>query len=547
MAQLFDRKYRERFLMLVTNGLWALFAVSLFMTLSLALLKINNLPLTGVYYAFDGFDTVLTIKIAKDIGIFDSIPYFDINVSLFGYMPILFPLLGSLIDQVLNDPPLSMLVLYTIIEASIFLLFYKYFLEKQPIHIKILFGSFFLFNLMFASVFPLGQRRRQQLALLMGMLLFLNKNRILISLLSFLSILAQPFTGFLMVISYLIHSTEKRFGSIKLLLKGKSDLIFPALLGCLLAIPFYHGLITGIFAEPDYYMCNNFSQSLFPSFDVLLFSLFAIIFLYDNRNKLGASEVFSSVLIFYLPAGLLILLLFKDILPFFLFGALVKTFSITCPSVFINVGAFSLMAAVFLKKFKIRPIPVLLILLLTIYNIGHLYVYLTIVDLSYVITSYQEWASLFYDHGIYNIKTITSTVFEHSGNLYLMPIGNFLRLQGYNIFTNGELHFVDEVNLPPEMSRGEINIANVQAMNSILQKNHSCSDYVEELRQNGVEGLSYRFQSSAFLPDERYYDAVDAFNDTVFLNNCSLDIVKFDATGDYLIGSSYVIYKIRQK
>jgi hypothetical protein len=485
----------------------------------------------------------LTIKVAKDVGILTPIPYYDTGLPLFGYMPILFAILGAAVDVVFNDPPLSMFILYALVDGLIFLVIYKHFMKAQPFHIKLLFCTFFVCNLMFANLFPLGQRRRQPLALLLGMFLFLNKNRILTFLLTFLSLLAQPFVGFLMVVTYLIHSTEKEFKSISELLKRKSDMIIAVFGACLLAIPFYQGLIIKFFDEPHYYSCNNFSTLISPdAFDHLLFYLFIAFLLYDNREKLGISEVFSTVLIFSIFITSNFLSLVGDFFPFFIFNLFLRIFSMTCPANLLVVGFFSLIVSISLKGFKIKQLPLFFILVITMLYLLSTVGYL--IQPQSTIEYYHDSVSTLKDNGIYNIKTMIFDVYKHSDIFYLAPRSTFLRLHGYSILADENLHFVDETSLPPEMSKGGTNIVNLNLATSILYKNLSCSDLVEDLRDSGVDGIAYYMSPLKGLQEEEYLEALTTFNDTKFLGNCSLDVIYFDNNYSAM-ERTYVVYKIR--
>jgi len=530
------------FLSIINPGLWALFFLALAVSLLFLVIRIDRLPMMLLYYCADGFDTFLSIKITKDIGIWGVIPYFDMPVSLFGYAPVLFGLLGAGLDYLLRDAALSMFVLYALTDACIFLLLYFRFFRKQPLHMKLLLCSFFVFNMMFENLFPFGQRMRQQLAILLGLLLFLQENPIATFALSLLAMLAQPFTGFLMSLSYVIHVVEKT--SIPSFLKRNAGTIIPVLLAVLAAIPFYQGLVSGFFGAPHYYSCNNLSTLLLPSIFYWPFCLFCLLFMYDNRRLLGASEAFAILLIFFVPAAFVFLDITKDFLPFPVFDFVLRLMSITCPYVFLNVGAFLLLASLGYKKYKLGQLPITLLLLISLLNLSVSSIYLAYELPLQRVALYQDGVSFLEANDIHNVKTLEADAFDQGGKIFLAPRNPRFSLQGYSIMKGANLHFVDEMNLPPEMSRGRTNILTVGLLTAILQKNESCSEMTGALRDADVDAIAYEITPSVLISPERHSQVIAAFKDTDFLDRCSLELIEQEEPG--LLTNQYqIVYKIK--
>src|SRR5271157_4913398 len=193
---------------ILENGLWALLFCMLGLVVFLILINLQNLPLMVENFMWDSYDTTLSVKFLREYGIFGNIPLFSGPYTLFGNFPLLYAMLGSLLDTLLNNPPFSVAILYWLIEIVIAILVWFVFLKNSDWKVRTLFVLVMLVDDPFGNLFPVGDRKRQQLAILLGMALFLVQNPLLEGAIAFLTLLAQPLVGVAMIILKAADSIE---------------------------------------------------------------------------------------------------------------------------------------------------------------------------------------------------------------------------------------------------------------------------------------------------------------------------------------------------
>jgi len=507
------------------DGLFAFFLVSLGILALLILLNLGSLPWLVENFQADSFDTILTVKWFREYGLFGNIPFFSDDYALFGNFPVLYGALGSIIDLVLNNPSLSTAVLYWIIDIALAFLLWTKFLKNCDWKVKTLFVAFFLFNIVFGNLFPLGYRKRQQLAILIGMLSFLTESLPLQGVISFAALLAQPFSGALMILLRMAAWLEKK----KLL--NAALLLIPFLL----AYPFYAHSFSVSQLEPRMSGCSFITQNPYPGM-IALFLLVVAIFHIWNRKKIGFIEFASLGVAFALPAFIIVFMLLRLFAPFSLIQSFLFLTSFPCYDNLFNVAAAGVILSIHMKKAEMPRPAMLLLLLMTIISIA--------LTASFLIDENREplYAGFFdmlNSNSLSHVKTMDFFVIEHSDGIHFMPIWSVFGVQGYALYHNLNVTFVDEYNMPPQLSKGKSNLPMAALPPAIYaQDSDGCRNATASLRSDGVEGLVYVFNEGLLLPADF---RKDRFLDDVFLHQCGLSVVS-----DYPLSSNsqVVIYKL---
>ncbi|MEW6036065.1 MAG: hypothetical protein AB1529_05610 [Candidatus Micrarchaeota archaeon] len=512
---------------LVYHGLWALFLFSVAAVLLTSVAKIDKLPYLVENFHADSYDTMLSVKFFSEFGPFGNVPYYSGPYRLFGYFPLLFAALASLLNYALNDVSLSTTMLYWMTDIAMAALLWEKFLKKCDWKVRALFVAFFLVNLIFGNLFPLGFRKRQQLAVLLGMIMFLNAGIAMNAALGFAALLAQPFTGAAIVLLRAAEFIGKReFRGAALMLGAAA-----------LAYPFYAGLISATFLEPAMPGCGLLTNQQFFGLRVLFF-VAVLAFYLANMQKRDLLLDASLVLAAFYPVSLMLFLMAKDFLPLAAAQKVLYVLSMPCSESMFQAAALGIVAFIYLRNHCNLTRPVLaLLLFMSVLSLNILETYL--LEESTVDGRYQAVLGLLQDLGLHRIKTAEVVVSQYSGTLNFLPTFTLFPVQGYAMLRGYNVTFVDEFNLPPQISRGMTNVYMFSLPKSIYEEDiDSCRATVAGLKGAGVEGLIFLIGSDMTLPPD--FDMEKMLDDD-FLSRCGLKKESLGSGGS----SIAVLYSIK--
>ncbi len=505
-------------------GLWALVIACLGVAALLVILEIGHLPFMAENIQVDGYDTALSVKWMGEYGMFGNIPSFPAPYALFGNWPVLFALLGSLLNVIVNDASLSTLLLYWAIELTIAFLLWTRFLKNCDMPVKAAFIILFLFNIVFGNIFPFGYRKRQQLAILIGLLMFLTERLPLEILFGFGALLAQPFTGALLIILKAAHRLEKKN------LVAAGALAIPIIL----AYPFYSNLLGFSQLQPEYSGCLFVTQSSYP-IEQALFLLAAVLFYLHNRKKFGFLEAASLGMALFYFAALALFLLIKDFAPLDLTETFLQLVSFPCDSNFFNVAAVGIMLSVSLKNARIPKTAIAIILILAI---NTLFI-ASSAFLGVINTPAGGILHVLEADNITMVKGMELDVMYYGNSIRFKPAMTLFGLQGYALLEGKNLTFVDEFNMPPQLSKGGTNIPMAQLPEALYNHDFaSCREMAGRMRSAGVQALIYGLDKDVTLPPDFN---LGIFLDAPSLSECGLEMMS-NSTSPTSID---VVYKIR--
>ncbi|NYZ73982.1 hypothetical protein H0O00_02480 [Candidatus Micrarchaeota archaeon] len=492
------------------NGIWALFCISILLAAFLILVHINQLFFIIENFQADSYDTILSIKWMSEYGMFGNVPYFSDPYSLFGNWPVLFAFLGSVLNAVLNDASVSAAVLYWLTDIAIAFLIWTRFLKRCTLEVKAAFLALFLMDVLLGNIFPLGFRKRQQLAILMGLLMFLMKNIWAELLFALAALLAQPFAGGLLIALNAVCKADRRdFMPI-------AALIVPLIM----AYPFYSNLLGLGSAMPQYSGCAQITQMSYPTFEVL-FILAVLLFYLSNKGRCGLLEYASLGICCIYPALLISFLLFKDIAPSGLLGSFLTLTSTACPENFFNVAAVGMLLSVSLKNMRLPKASISLILLLAVSSLvlASFALFGLVDDPAFAPDVFHTLEST----NMTKLKSMELLAMDYSGELHIKPLMTLFAWQGHSILHPDNLTFVDEFNMPPQLSKGESNIPMAALPQAIYDNDiPACSAMSAELRERGVQALVYHICTDMTTPSD--YQP-ENFLDPDRMESCGLTIL----------------------
>jgi hypothetical protein len=189
------------------------------------------------------------------------------------------------------------------------------------------------------------------------------------------------------------------------------------------------------------------------------------------------------------PIGLILFFAIKDIAPEWLINPYLMIVS-TCFAGLFNIAAFGMMLMVFSRKAELPKITVILLLLLCIFNLwiegSILYKPAPVSDSNAYLLDKLD------DLGISRIKTSSMYPIEYSGAIHFKPQFTVFQLQGYALLHGRDISFVDEFDLPPDLSKGKTNIPTAALPQAIYDGDTAgCRQLVGELDGSGVQGILY--------------------------------------------------------
>ena len=500
----------------IYNGIWAFFLLSLAATCLILLLRLPELPALVEDFQGDSYDTILSVKWFGEYGPLGDVPGFSGSYSLFGNFPLLYAFLGSLVNLAVRDASLSAAMVYWATDIAIALLLWGKVLARYDWRVRAAVICLFLFDMMIGNFFPLGYRKRQQLAILIGLLMFLVRHPAVLGILSFAALLAQPFAGACVIALRLARQIEEK----------EYLHTLPILLSFLFAYPFYSSLLAASSAEPELLGCGAITQHGYIPYNLVLIAPFAIILL-ANRKKAGLMEAATlALLLSYLAAfsGFMIL---KDALPPSLSGRLLYYASMPCIENPINAGILGIALVLFIRGMQVPRSAVALMLLLAIINLAPFASYLLQTGTAELHSRLALTLDSIGEHGISRVKTLEVAFITHGGGIRPTPIWTFFPLQGYAMLNGYNLTFVDEYNMPPQLSKGGTNVPAARLPGEIFDRDmEGCRAEVARLKDGGVEGLLYMIDyditNSRQFIEGRPIEA--AFLDEGFLEGCGLSL-----------------------
>ena len=514
---------RDRIAEILYSGVWALFLFILAAVALLIVAKSGKLPFLVENFHADSYDTIYSVKAMSEYGLFGDVPVYSQPYHLFGNFPILFAMLASVINLFVDDVSLSTTLLYWAVELGIIAILWGDMLKKCDWRVRVAFVALFLFNIAFGNLFPLGFRKRQQLAVLLGLAMFYFENRYLQAALSFAALLAQPFTGAALVFLKGADSLQKK------------DWAALALLGIssMAALPFYLGLASSLFQEPPLAGCGSLTYQDFAGFSLLL-SLAFLSFYITNRSSKDLLFYSTVSLALFFPVTLALYALIKD---FFSFQMLyIRLASLPCNETLLQVAAIGAVVLVGLRGFRISRVTVSLFLIVVIISMSSLAAHLIIE--SSVEPVYVGMFSILDAHNMSNVKTLHLVMTNYSGNAQTIPTFPFFPMLSYALLSGRNTTFVDEFNLPPQLSKGGSNIPMSRIPLAIYESDTgACRDASRELKASGVQALlylvTYDFTTS---PDRGRF-----VNETT-LDACGLGVVSANTQSN---GASVLIYEVK--
>lgn len=512
----------ENILKHLYSGLWTFYFFIVILSVLIILLKFDMILFIAEHFQIDSYDYILSIQWYKEYGPTGNIPFFSDEYTLYGNWPLLYAFLGSLIDHVLNDASLSMTVLYWIIEIIMAFLLYTKFLKTLDTKTKLLITLFFLVSVCFGTYFPLGFRRRQQLAILFGMLMFLTDKILPQLVLTFLAFMAQPFVAVGLVALKAGEFLDKK--------KIKYIILFA--ISILLTYPFYSHLFELKDLEPSFSGCGYINQKAYVQF-VFLLLLAAILFYLHNIKEFGFFELASLALFASYPVVLILFIFVSSIAPLWFMDPFFNFFSIPCYDNLFNVAALGMVVTVYLKKVRVPETTKAIILLLAI---------LSLVFLSSIISNemilkdnLEEFFLILEQNNLHNIKTFEILVTEYSGVVHFKPVWPMFGHQGYSLLYNKNVTFVEQYNMPPQLSKGSSNIYLADFPSAIFEEDFDrCKLDVQKMKEANIDGFIILYDASSSSVD------YNIFSDEETLNKCGIRAVDISKAKD----AHVVIYAI---
>lgn len=509
-------------------GLWALFLASAAALALLTILSLPRLPYLVENFHADSYDTILSVQLFHGHGPFADAPYFTRPHTLFGNFPLLFAFLASLIMFATSDASLSVTLLYWVVELAIAALLWTTVLRKCDWKVKLLFVAFFLCNIAFGNLFPLGYRKRQQLAILVGLGMFLAAHPAIRAVLGFLAVLAQPFTGAAIVVLKAADSLWKKDWRTAALL----------IIAAALAYPFYSGLLSSTSLEPAMPGCGLLTFRQFNPMYLAVLPAAFLLFFAHNRRMLDGLSIAALAMAVFTPLAFISFITIKDVLPYGIVRPFLYLASMPCPESLLNVAALAMAVLVGLRGFALRNSTIAILLIVSLLSMDLLIPFLLPGQAVTTDVKYDTFIAAVQEAGISSLKTHEAVVSYYSGAYRFTPVFTLFPAQGYCILKGCGLTFVDEVNLPPQMSRGGANLPMADIPESIFSgDSETCRSSVAELRSAGVEALVYLVDFDFTVPDGT--DA-GAFTDQATLSSCGLELMA-NTTSD---GHLSVIYKV---
>jgi len=492
-------------------GLWALFLFSALSAAALIVISIPALPGMVENFHGDSYDTILSVKVLCEEGPFGQPAYFGRPYAMFGNFPMLYASLACLLDIALNDYSLSVTVLYWAIGLGIAALLWFVLLKKFDWKVRALIIAVFLADIVFGNLFPLGFRKRQQLAVLLGLGMLATESRIISGPLAFLSMLAQPFTGILLSGIKALDCMERR------------DYPGIAILAAALAIslPFYSGLLFAAAEEPAMPGCGliTFHQFAGPAF---ILAAAILVFCYGNRAKLGWLGTGTAGLASFYPVSLLAFLAMKDFAPASLTERYLYLASMPCVETILQAAAVGMVAMLYLRGAKLSRIAASILIVFSVINLA--YLMSGLMNPPALDARYGALGDILVGNNISRVKSAEMVVSGYGGENRFTPQFPWFPFLGYSILEGKPIEFIDEIDLPPQMSRGGSNIPMMALPPAIYGGDaDGCREAVSQLREAGAQGalvlVNYDFTA------ERDPAAEARFYDRGFLEGCGLGLV----------------------
>jgi hypothetical protein len=506
------------------DGLWALFLIIILSTAGLMLLKIPELPSLAENFQADSYDTMLSVKLFSEYGPFASIPLYSSPYSLFGNFPLLFAFMGSMLDLVINDASLSATFLYWGIELGIAALLWRGVLKTSDWRVRTAFVVLFLVNISFGNLFPLGFRKRQQLAILIGLAMFLSRNRYLQGALAFAAMLAQPITGAAIIFLKGADSFQSRdYPALALLIAALA-----------LSYPFYSGLISSTSLAPAMSGCGVMTLQNAAGITILL-SLAFLVFFISNRGRLNALSISSAALALFYPLSLLGYLLIKDIAPLEAARGFLLIFSTPCNESVLQVSALGIAVLAGMRGFTMPRATLALILIASIISLSLLATFL--IAGQSMKPNCDGILSLLDKQNASRIKTMEVVMTNHSGNPDVLPLFPFFWLQSYSMLNGRNVTFVDEFNLPPQLSKGASNVPMSRLPLAIYEPDaDACREATGEIKSSGAQVLLFLVNFDFTAKPER-----GRFENETVLDECGLRLISASTQSN---GAMVLIYRV---
>ncbi len=501
----------DRISNLLYSGLWALFLFSLLAAAALIIVSIPSLPGMVEDFHGDSYDTITSVKVLCEEGPFGQPEYFDRPYRMFGNFPLLYAALSCIINLAVNDYSLSVTLLYWAVEIGIAALLWSVLLKKLDPKLRLLIITVFLADIVFGNLFPLGFRKRQQLAVLLGLAMFASEGRALGGALAFLAALAQPFTGIMLAGLRGLHLADRRdYGGIAALAAGLA-----------LSLPFYSGLLLSTAEEPAMPGCGLITFRQFAGPALILVAAIAL-FCYENRPRLGPLGFGTLALALFYPLSLLGFLVIKDVAPAAITERFLYIVSMPCVESVLQAAAAGMAAMVFLKGASISRPAASILIVFSVINLAYLMSGLMAPPA--LDSRYGELESVLSGNGIARVKSAEMAVSGYGGENRFTPLFPWFPFLGYSLLEGKPLHFIDEINLPPQMSRGGSNIHMMKLPPAIYEGDIAgCRAAVGGMRGAGAEGVlvlvNYDFTAVRDAEKEaRFYDEG-------FLGECGLELI----------------------
>jgi hypothetical protein len=514
------------------SGLWVLFFCLLAAAAVLAATKAGHLFYLVENFNVDSYDTILSVQAFHSFGPLADIPWFTVPDRLFGNFPILFPFLGSVIDMAFNNASTSTTILYWATDITIAALLWTRFLKHCDWKTRLLFCVFFTVDMFIGNLFPLGFRKRQALAILAGMGMFLADRAALSGAFAFLALLAQPFTG----AALLLMKAADMAGRKPLRSWSAGDIAL-LLVPLLCAYPFYAGLVQSVFQAPSLSVLSPMTESFSLPFEILGIFVFAALWI-GNGRKYEPMRLLAFVMLFIMLALPVVLILFRDALPEGIASALHSVASSIVPDIQFNVIALGLVVGLWRDKALPSMMSVAIVILVSVLSLSMLVNYLFAETT--VVPEHEAAFRALANANITILKTLELTPVEYSGAVHLVPFCPLFNLQGYGILHGWNITFLGETDLPPPLSRGGSNVLSAELPQAIYDRNSTeCRELVSGLEAYGVQGLQYTFSQDITM---RGISWRGHFTDQAFLGQCGVELLT-DSNDDE---SLMVLYRIKQ-
>jgi len=513
------------------EGLWALFFCTLAMAGLFVIYTLTPFSPLGFNHLSENFgadvyDTAASVMVFRDYGLFGNAPLYSSAYSIFGNFPPLFAIIAGSLDMILRDPFLSMNIIYWATELAIIYLLWTRFLKHCEWKTKLLFIILFLVDIVFGNLFPFGYRRRQQLAILGTLLLFLAESRLIQLALAFLILLAQPVVGVGAIFLKAAGCFDK---------KRAKDAVWDAALfivPAILAYPFYAGLLHAASLEPDVPTALFMTVRVFIFPELLLAAGLSLIF-FSWRKDLRIMEIASFAIMISCFLPLVMFVVLKDFFPADLVGAFIRLSSSLNYEILLNVVLCGFAASILSRKCEVPRSAISILLILSIVNLGLLPVLCFSGDTS---RQSSQMLDMLEKDGISHVKTLRFDIYQYSGGVHFLPLWSFFWLQSYSMLHERDMAFVDEFNLPPTLSKGESNTLVAGLPESIYYADmDGCRNAVGRLRSHGVEAIIYGYLLDPSAPADL---PMDALENRSFLDSCGIKTISG-------AGNGTIIYDIR--